>query len=218
MVPLIHIVRHGQSLHNVDHGYPHRDPPLTEAGQEATKQINVPAKPDLIIISPMTRTIQTAMNIFPDVFNTTPFPVEVQIWPDLRETYEAESNKGLSRKDISAKFPQLDFAECPEEWDHPPYTVAGAALRAERVRRRLRELSNTYSNIVLVTHRGFIAVLAQGNRFEVCETRSYRFGSVDQSARLRMGTYGETEEPLDFGPTVLVPVGPPKTSEGSFVT
>lgn len=212
MVPLIHIVRHGQSLHNVERGYPHRDPPLTDAGHKATKEIEIPAIPDLIIISPMTRTIQTAMNIFPDIFNTAPFPVEVQIWPDLRETYEAECNKGLSRNDVSAKFPQLDFANCPEKWDHPPHTVEAATLRAEAVRKRLRELSKTYKNIVLITHRGFIAFLVQGVRFEVCETRSYRFGTDDECAASRIGTYCETQEPIDFGPTVLIPSEAPGSS------
>lgn len=202
--PLIHIIRHGQSLHNVERGYTHRDPPLTESGQEATRNIEISAAPDLIIISPMTRTIQTAINIFPDVFNNTPFPVEVQIWPDLRETYEAECNKGLSRKDISAKFPQLDFADCPDEWDYPPHNTADATLRAERVRRRLKELSKTHKNIVLITHRGFIEFLVRGKRFELCETRSFQFSTDDENANLRRGALCKTQEPLGIGPTVLV--------------
>lgn len=205
MTSLIHIVRHGQSLHNVERGYPHRDPPLTSAGQEATKAIRIPATPDLIIISPMTRTIQTAMNIFPNIFDTTPLPVDVQIWPDLRETYEAECNKGLSRKDIATRFPELDFTGCPEEWSHPPHTAAGASLRAESVRRRLKDLSKVYSHIVLITHRGFIGFLVGGDRFEVCESRSYRFAADDESVNLELGAYCQTQEATDLGQTVLVP-------------
>ncbi|KAJ4340201.1 hypothetical protein N0V95_007582 [Ascochyta clinopodiicola] len=212
MEPLIHIVRHGQSLHNIDRGYPHRDPPLTSAGQEATKQIKIPAVPDLIIISPMTRTIQTAMNMFPAVFTTTPFPVAVQIWPDLRETYEAECNKGLSREAISAKFPQLDFAGCPNEWNHPPHTMAGATARAESVRMRLKELSKENSNIVLITHRGFIEFLVKGVRFDVCETRTYRFGTEEESKDVAVTTQSATQEHFEYGPTVLVPFEVPEDS------
>ncbi|KZM19154.1 uncharacterized protein EKO05_0003189 [Ascochyta rabiei] len=212
MEPLVHIVRHGQSLHNVERGYPHRDPPLTSSGQEATRLIEIPAAPDLIIISPMTRTIQTAMNMFPAVFSTTPLPVDVQIWPDLRETYEAECNKGLSREAISAKFPQLDFADCASEWEYPPHTMAGATARAESVRRRLKELSKEHRNIVLVTHRGFIEFLVQGSRFDVCETRAYRLGTEEESARVE---HSAIVEPFDYGPTVLIPADVPQAGEDS---
>jgi broad specificity phosphatase PhoE len=203
---LIHIVRHGQSLHNVQRGYPHRDPPLTEAGQVATKQIVVPAVPDLIIISPMTRTIQTAMNAFPFLQGTGPWPVEVEIWPDLREAHDAICNIGVSRADLAAKFPQFNFANCPVEWDHAPTTIEGATTRAEDVRVKLKELSKMYKNIVLFTHRGFIAFLVKGRRFEVCDVRSFRFASEEeeQDDNIRLGLHCERLDEQDFGPTVLV--------------
>ncbi|KAL9123504.1 MAG: hypothetical protein Q9217_007064 [Psora testacea] len=205
--PTIHIIRHGQSLHNIDHGYLHRDPPLTDAGQIATKQIKIPAVPDLIVISPMTRTLQTAINAFPSILGSAPFQPEVQIWPDLRETYDANCNKGLSRAEISAKFPQFNFTECAEEWHYPPHTIEGATARAEIVRRRLKEVSKAYCNIVLITHRGFIAFLIKGDRFDVCETRSYQFGTENEADKesVRMGINIDTKEPQDFGPTALVP-------------
>lgn len=211
--PLVHIIRHGQSLHNVDRGYPHRDPPLTDTGHEATKQIKIPAVPDLIVISPMTRTVQTAMNAFPSIVGSALNGTEVQIWPDLREAHDAECNKGISRADISAKFPHLNFLECPEEWDHPLHTIEAATIRAEKLRLRLKELSKKYKNIALITHRGFIAFLVKGDRYNVCETRSYRF-STDEEAEadsLRFGVNVDTKAQQDFGPTVLVPL----TSQGS---
>lgn len=203
--PLIHIIRHGQSLHNVDRGYPHRDPPLTESGQDATKLIRIPRIPDLIIISPMTRTIQTTMNSFPSLLGTTPFKVPVQIWPDLREAHDAICNKGLSRTEIMAKFPQFNFAECPLKWDHPPHTIEGATVRAEAVRLRSNELSETYRNIAVVTHRGFISFLVQGERFNVCESRTYRFATDEEAQGRRFGVNCDNQRSQDFGPTVLVP-------------
>ena len=207
VIPLVHIIRHGQALHNVTHGYPYRDPPLTDAGFEAAKKIELPAIPDLIVISPMTRTIQTALKAFPSILGSVPFQAEVQIWPDLREAHDAICNKGVSRAEISAKFPQFSFAECPEEWDHPPYSIENATARAEAVRRRLKELSKQYANITVVAHRRFIAFLAKGDKFDVCETRSYRF-STDQEAEMeavRMGVNADTKEMQDYGPTILVP-------------
>ncbi|KAF3908952.1 hypothetical protein ABW20_dc0100113 [Dactylellina cionopaga] len=204
---LVHIIRHGQALHNVERGYPHRDPPLTTAGHNATKLIEIPAIPDLIVISPTTRTIQTAMNAFPSILGSIPFQAEVQIWPDLREAHDANCGKGLARAEMLAKFPQFDFAKCPEEWDHPPHTTEGATTRAEIVRQRLKELSKEYSNIALVTHRLFIAFLVQGDRYDVGETRSYQFGTDEETKveSLRIGANVDTTEPQDFGPTILVP-------------
>ena len=204
---MIHVIRHGQSLHNVERGYPHRDAPLTEAGLEAAKEIRISVVPDLIVVSPMTRTIQTAVNAFPSILASGNSGPEMQIWPDLREAHDANCNKGLSRAEISTKFPQFSFAECPGEWDYPVHSIEGATARAERVRRRLKELSGAYSNIVLITHRGFIAFLVMGERFELCETRAYRFGTEEEAkkAKIRIGTNVDTKDTQDFGPTVLLP-------------
>ncbi|KAF2876446.1 histidine phosphatase superfamily [Massariosphaeria phaeospora] len=204
---LIHVIRHGESLHNIDRGYPYRDPPLTEAGYHATANIRLPVAPDLILISPMTRTIQTALNAFsclrdPEL-HVQP---EVQIWPDLREAHDAICNKGLGRADMQSKFPQFDFSHCPEAWDYAPHTVEGASDRAETVRLRLKLLAATHKNIAVLSHRGFIAFLVKGRRFGVCESRTFRFASIEeaQDVGVRMGVHCETLHEQDFGPTVLV--------------
>ncbi|KAF2786726.1 phosphoglycerate mutase-like protein [Melanomma pulvis-pyrius CBS 109.77] len=204
--PLIHIIRHGESLHNIEHNYPHRDPPLTSTGHTATRNIAIPATPDLLLISPMTRTIQTALNAFPFLQEPAPFPIEVQIWPALREAHDAICNVGVGRAALGAQFPQFDFSRCPEEWDHGPTTREGATARAEEVRVRLKELSATYANIVLVTHRGFIAFLVKGRRFDVCDVRSFRFatGAEAEDGTARLGLHCEILEVQDFGPTLLV--------------
>lgn len=203
---LVHIIRHGQALHNVDHSYPHRDPPLTTAGAQATTKLKPPNTPDLIIISPMTRTIQTAINMFPFLSGTNNCSVPVQIWPDLREAHDAICNKGVSRAELQTRYPQFDFAECHEEWDYAVHTIENATIRAERVRSRLQELSLTYKTIAVITHRGFIAYLVQGLRFQPSETRMYRFATEEESMtdELRRGVHCETLDELDFGPTLLL--------------
>lgn len=203
----VHIIRHGEAIHNVQRGYPHRDPPLTEAGAQATKGIKLPTTPDLIVISPMTRTLQTAMNVFPFIQNSADsFVVPVQIWPDLREANDAICNKGLSRLGMQAKFPRFDFSDCHEKWDYPDHTIDGAIQRAETVRRRLQELSVTFKNIALISHRGFIAYIVKGRRFNPSETRSYRFATDGETRdeKLRRGLHCDLLEELDFGPTVLL--------------
>lgn len=203
---IIYIIRHGEALHNVEHGCPHRDPPLTLAGEQATKSITPPDNPDLILISPMIRTIQTAMNVFPSLQSPSPSSIPVQIWPDLRETHDAVCNQGVSRAELRSKFPQFDFSECPEQWDYPLNTVKDSTARAENVRKRIKGLSVSYKNIVVVTHRGLIAYLVKGRRYNLCEMRSYTFATEEegQDESVRRGLNCDTLQAQDFGPTVLV--------------
>ena len=117
----------------------------------------------------MTRTIQTALLAFGAALgNPSGDGPKVEIWPDLREAHGAICNQGVSRADLASQFPQFDYGECLEEWDYPDHSAQEATERAERVRSRLRELSAVHENIYVVSHRGFIAYLVQGERFGFC--------------------------------------------------
>lgn len=203
---LVHIVRHGEALHNVERGYPHCDPPLTEAGARATKELILSTHPDLIIISPMMRTIQTAMNMFPYIQDCGGSTIPVQIWPDLREANDAVCNKGSSRAEMQTSFPQFDFSECHEYWDYPSHTISDATERAVRVRQRLHHLSATFKNIAIVTHRGIIAYLVKGLRFNSAERRSYRFATHTeaQNEKVRHGLHCDLLIEHDFAPALLL--------------
>ncbi|KAK3352248.1 histidine phosphatase superfamily [Lasiosphaeria hispida] len=204
----IHILRHGESLHNIQKPYPHPDPPLTETGTAQALALRPASLPDLILISPMTRTIQTALLAFSHLLGpAVPLTscTEVQIWPDLREARHEICNKGVSRAELAARFPGLDFGGCREQWDYPPDAGPGEAeVRAERVRGRLAGLRG-YGDVWVVTHRGFLAYLVQGERFGVCEHRRYRFATEGEDGK-RHGVNRDTVLPQDFGPTLLVPV------------
>ncbi|KAF4953009.1 hypothetical protein FSARC_12489 [Fusarium sarcochroum] len=193
-------------ISSVERGYPYRDPPLTDLGTRQAKHVKhaIKVQPDLIVVSPMTRTIQTAYIVFGHLIKNN--KAEIQVWPDLRESHDTICNKGISRADLTAKFPDLDFSACPEKWDFPDHTPDDAAVRAERVRRRLRETAmfGNYEDILLVTHRGFAAFLAQGDRFKVCEYRSYRFAADDEVEKERYGINIDTGLKQDFGPTLLM--------------
>lgn len=187
----------------------------------------------------MTRTIQTALLACGHLINASPRAAEVQVWPDLREAHDAICNKGVDRADLKTKFPQLDFSECSEMWDYLPHTIEDATMRAERVRQHLDALPESYKNILLVTHRGFIAFLVQGTRFDVCgtlttpslqhpptlyvlifsdvssrffaECRSYRPTKREKGAQGRNGINCDTGMVQDFGPTLLQLCSSPNT-------
>ena len=154
----------------------------------------------------MTRTLQTAINMFPFLAEQAPFKIPVQIWPDLRETYDSICNNGLSRKELEAGFPQFDFSECHAEWDYAWYEFERATERAERVRERLKGLEGRYANIAVVTHRGFKEFLVKGKRFGLAEVRRYRWATEEEAKdeRVRWGVNSDSLGEQDFGPTVLV--------------
>lgn len=116
----------------------------------------------------MTRTIDTALIVLKSSQKKDPVSVPIMVSPDLREAHDAEGNKGVARVTMQTKYPTLDFSRCSETWDYELHTVDESTQRAERVRKSLKELSGLYKNILLVTHRGFLAFLVQGTRFNVC--------------------------------------------------
>lgn len=213
---------------SIDRGYPHRDSPLTEDGRVQAGLIRLPIKPDLIISSPMDRTIETALIILKSLKNDSPDGVQPDhiIWPDLREAHDAKCNKGSPRHAMETKCPSLDFSSCSAEWDYEPHTVGAATIRAENVRKALSELSARYKDITIVTHREFIAYLVPGASFNVSgkskcailellmtcpyvstlEIRSYRFANVEEITAKRFEKNVVTGSEQDFGPTLLVQI------------
>ncbi len=61
----IYFIRHGQAEHNATRNYGLRDPALTSTGIQQASNIRIEDPPDLILISPLKRTIQTALFAFP---------------------------------------------------------------------------------------------------------------------------------------------------------
>ncbi|KAJ7073829.1 histidine phosphatase superfamily [Mycena amicta] len=192
----IRILRHGQAIHNVQRGYPHRDPPLTEQGlAEALRASSALSKdpPELVICSPMMRTIHTALVAVPSLLPTgtasaggdfhsdpsalQPIP-KLEVWPDLREAHGAICNLGVSRAKLAAVFESqitLDLSLCSEEWDYEVHSKEEAKRRAERVRKALAQ--RTERDILLVTHRAFIKYLVETPRFENGEMRTCSLSS-----------------------------------------
>ena len=153
---------------SVDRAYPHHDPPLTREGHSEAARIHIPRRPDLIVTSPMHRTIETALIVVQILARADDILPEMRVWPGLREAHDAECNKGSPRRVLEANYPNLDFSSCSAEWDYEPHSAQAATDCAERVRRALSKLLDKCENIMVVTHRGLIAHIVQGSRFDLC--------------------------------------------------
>lgn len=205
----VFLMRHATADHNGRHNYRQRDPSLAPSGvidaQKAIPSSRSPDLPDLILISPLSRAIQTAQVIFGGVVYPGKLP-EIQIWPDLRECNNGISSHGSSLAVLRERFPTYDFSECHEEWDYERETHATAVARSERVRQRLKDLAMTYRKIWVVTHSIFLSYLVnvEGQHFWTCESRTYRFATQEEAAQKRYGLNHDLRIRQDFGPTVLI--------------
>jgi broad specificity phosphatase PhoE len=90
---------------------------LTEQGYRAASAIELDLTPDLIVVSPMQRTIETAFAAFPHLLHGEK-PVPMEVWPDLREAHDAICNNGSPVVELKKLFPSLDFSECNLEWTY----------------------------------------------------------------------------------------------------
>ena len=115
-------IRHGESTFNAAHrqgrGDPgHLDARLTPRGQaqarEARERLeNLPF--ELVVVSPLTRAIETTAILFGEHPSRPRVLVEVL----HRECQESSCDVGRAASEIAAEFPHLDVGHLPEVWWH----------------------------------------------------------------------------------------------------
>ena len=236
-------VRHGQSEANVlfyagkvQEARAIRDPGLSEQGVAQAR--GVPAKYqavlgsalsiepsteqiDLLVISPMRRTIQTAMHAFGDWLATRAAAgssVPIVLAPDIQETGDVLCDTGRPASEVRAEFeaayPCLPFDTLPEDWCQKEglYAHTGNAL-AMRFRKFTRWLqARPEQNVLVVAHHNvFLGML--GISFLNCEVRKFALqcrsadateASID-SAAARHAAEGGDERYGGGGLSITVP-------------
>jgi Fructose-2,6-bisphosphatase len=120
MSPIVHFVRHAQGVHNLSHANHHLlDPELTPLGEEQARALGVgfPALENiqLILSSPLRRTIQTALLAFSSQVGAG---LQVIAWPEVQEASDLNCDTGSDLLDIKAEFEKLpvDFTLVEPGW------------------------------------------------------------------------------------------------------
>ena len=155
------LLRHGQSEFNLhftatrrDPGIP--DPKLTPLGHEqARAAAEALAGEDIrrIIVSPYTRTLQTAE----PVARRLGLPVLVN--PVVRERYAFSCDVGSPRAHLVGAFPELDFSTLEEIWwPQTEEPAAAVEARAALFRAEMAALDD-WAHTLVVCHWGFIMSL-----------------------------------------------------------
>jgi broad specificity phosphatase PhoE len=114
--------RHGESTFNAAHRRGGGDPGLLDArltprGQAQAREARERLKGipfELVVVSPLTRAIETAAILFGEHPNQPRVLVEVL----HRECQESSCDVGRAASEIAAEFPHLDVGHLPEVWWH----------------------------------------------------------------------------------------------------
>ena len=115
----IYLIRHAQSTFNAVYGQNKPDPmifdaPITELGENQAKQARLEVEKFTIknvIVSPFTRTLQTAQLIFG---NRLPFQINAAV----REQLVNSCDVGTPPQKLAKDFPHLNFNHLDECWWH----------------------------------------------------------------------------------------------------
>ena len=164
---VLQLIRHGYSLHNelftkigvqafrIPLSY---DAPLTNHGHVESIELgyNWDKKHDieLVLVSPLTRTLETCMNIFGD----TNIPIECHEFLREYPIGEDTCNKRSSLTEIKGKYPKIDFNLSMDDdllWkENYRETIPELEIRIQIMINYIRSRKET--NIAIVGHSSFL--------------------------------------------------------------
>ena len=162
-------IRHGTALHNVEaeeigelaYMKPENtDAPLVEKGHQEARELgrtwSQKNSIKLILISPLTRTLQTASNIFSE--NTDIPMIALDLLKEFPQGLHI-CNKRKNKSELAAKYEHVDFSMLTTEQDeiwrpNRLETVKEISERADALKDFI--LSRSEKKIVLVSHSAFL--------------------------------------------------------------
>ncbi|RYG96422.1 hypothetical protein EON65_54425 [archaeon] len=197
---IVHFVRHAEGHHNVAarndplRGYLRNDledAHITEEGLKQCQELSekmkhVTAHSQLLVVSPMSRTLQTASHSFPHLQHKIPW-VSIECIRERTGLHPCDKRRALSV--YKQQYTYVDFDHIHHEEDplFPKYTLREPE---EQVKARAREFldwlaSREEREIVVVSHSNFLRILLnqvlqvelqhedQGGKFANCEIKTY---------------------------------------------
>lgn len=197
MPPRVHLVRHAQGFHNLSvANHSIHDPLLTPAGIEQCKTLGrdfpYTTEIDLVVASPLKRTVYTALYSFAEPIEKK--KLKVIALPELQETSDLPCDTGSNPEEVDREFngrpvdTSILASRDGKLWNSKKGRWAPNAdaiiARAADARRWL--LARPEKEIVVVTHGGFLHYFTEdwtgadkfaGTGWANTEYRTYTFKS-----------------------------------------
>ncbi|KAF1936165.1 phosphoglycerate mutase-like protein [Clathrospora elynae] len=203
MPPKIHLVRHAQGEHNATRDYSIRDAVLTDKGKEQCRTLKSSFKHhediDIVFVSPLRRTIQTAALSFGPTLSRKEVPFV--LLPVLQEVSNIACDVGIAdtAEDVKQLLPKI-FAEGEVEFDinkidavavtagwnskegYWAYERGAILKRAADIRNWLFQRAE--AQVIIITHGAFAHFLTEdwdvedpmlGTAYKNCEHREFLF-------------------------------------------
>jgi len=188
----VHLIRHAESLYNEEmrkkrnwikprfcaSGFDPkiRDPGLSSNGLTQIEKrrdfIQKIGSPDLIIVSPLFRALQTANGIWPEAKMTAE--------PRIRELTHNLSDCGTDTCAIHEQFPNVDFKSCDEEWWLGPNTPKHPRFWRGEPRDEIEERITSWkeSLLSLPEETNVIFVVGHSNFFRILTSQPSKIDNV----------------------------------------
>ncbi|KAK3998170.1 histidine phosphatase superfamily [Cladorrhinum sp. PSN332] len=221
MPPTIILVRHAQALHNVDRDYTIHDPPLSELGRnqcldlKANLTPKIPSELDveLIIVSPMKRTIETALLAFPELIERG---IPIVAHAGWQENSSQLCDTGSPLASLPAQFPQVDFSQVDPAYplkigNQYAYSRPAILARGQSVLKDLYERKE--KAIIVVSHSGFLRAGVTGKWFFNADYRVFDFEGGPTKLKESDMTKGKGGLGWSFEDEVELGVGLPDVEE-----
>jgi broad specificity phosphatase PhoE len=204
-------VRHGEAEHNISDDFDCPDPALTETGKQQAHKVSRDTesglryalynkdkhnRPQLIITSPLRRTIQTTIAAFGDLRPSIP----IICHPDIQETHAGERpcDTGTPTTGLIEEFGGglIDFSSLQENWwDLDGIEDGTEWALSKRFDRFTSWLSKRPEDrIIIVAHKGVFKRMHR-RVFKNCEVRKYILDGT---------TWVDLNHPLSLEATVSI--------------
>ena len=172
MKKTLYCIRHGEALHNVlfkkigPMAYVNtRDTRLVENGIEQAKKLGKTwkdkSKIELVLVSPLTRTLETATHIFKD----EPMPIiSLDSLKEYPQSYE-ECNHRRTVEELQKEFPHINFKEIlhndDTEWRDLPDIITGEKTKLKTRISNFKTWINKRKekNIAVVGHSSYFNMM-----------------------------------------------------------
>ncbi|KUJ11205.1 phosphoglycerate mutase-like protein [Mollisia scopiformis] len=182
MAPTIILIRHAEALHNITKDYMIRDPPLTDDGLKiqcpalstALQALPLAQEIELIVVSPMRRTLQTTEASLGWLLNRG-FPAVARA--EWQENTVNNIDIGRPISELVKEYPRIDFSGVdrvfPAKEGLYEFSLESLTERGVVARKWLKERKEKV--IAVVSHDGFMRVGISHRKFGNADYRIFEF-------------------------------------------